>query len=75
MQTCKDFFPFVQNDKKKNPEYISITTNLENNLGVSLNVKRVLTIWPSQSWIFTQKRQKHMSTQGLEHECSQKLYF
>lgn len=45
MQTCKDFFPFVQNDKKKKKtEYISITTNLGKKLGVSLNVKRVLTI-------------------------------
>lgn len=34
----------------------------------------MLTIQPNQSWIFTQNKQKHMSTEELEDEGSQWLY-
>ena len=59
------------NDKT---EYVFIASNLENSLAVSSNINHMLTIQPNQSWIFTQNKQKHMSTEELEDEGSQWLY-
>lgn len=55
-------------------EYVFITSNLENSSVVSSNINHMLTIQPNQSWIFTQNKQKHMSTEELEDEGSQWLY-